>query len=138
MRAYVAELDRTFPERFDVGSGFEEDELAQMAAPNGRFIVVDDDGETLGCGGLRRVDDATCEIKRMWLDPSMRGLGLGRRVLDHLERHGRELGYDAVVLDTHSSLDSAIALYDSAGYSRIDRYNDNPYAKLFFRKDLTG
>ena len=140
MRAYVAELDQRFPERFDVGNGFEPDELAQMSGPGGTFIVVrdggDEGGESLGCGGLRRLDDATAEIKRMWLHSSMRGLGLGRRLLERLETEARDLGYRSVALDTHATLGSAIAMYESAGYRRVDRYNDNPYAQLFFRKDL--
>lgn len=143
MRAYVAELDQHFPERFDIGNGFDDDELAQMSAPNGIFIVVADGGDAgggggavLGCGGLRPLDEATAEIKRMWLHPSIRGFGLGRRLLGRLEAAAADLEYRAIALDTHANLESAIALYESVGYRRIDRYNDNPYAHLFFRKDL--
>ncbi len=143
MRAYVVELDQRFPERFDIGTGFDDDEIAQMTGPSGTFIVVadrhasDDGTSVLGCGGLRRLDDTTAEIKRMWVHPSIRGLGLGRQLLDRLEIAARQLGYQSVALDTHATLDSAIAMYETAGYLRVDRYNDNPYAHLFFRRELS-
>lgn len=136
MRAYVDELDRRFPERFDIGTGFDPPELAEMASPTGTFVVVEEDGEALGCGGLRRLDDDTAEVKRMWLHPSLRGLGVGRRILGHLESAAAELGYSTVMLDTHATLETAAAMYASAGYERVDRYNDNPYGQLFFRKEL--
>ena len=137
MRAYVDELDRRFPERFDVGTGFDSEELDLMRSPVGAFVVADEDGDVVGCGGMRALADGTAEIKRMWVAPGVRGLGVGRRLLDRLESEAASRGHRVVVLDTHASLDEAIVLYERAGYERTGRYNDNPYAQLFFRKTIT-
>ncbi len=135
LRQYMAELDRRFPGGFDVRQDTDAERQA-MTAPSGGFLIVHDGGEPLGCGGLRRVDRKTAEIKRMWLHPSVRGLGLGKRLLAALEALARDFGYDAVVLDTNNSLTEAIAMYERCGYTSTDRYNDNPYAHRWFRKDL--
>lgn len=94
------------------------------------------DDATLGCGGLQRLDDRTAEIKRMWIHPDWRGLGLGGRLLARLEAAARGLGRSRVVLDTNETLTEAITMYERAGYHPIDRYNDNPYAHHWFAKDL--
>ncbi len=135
MRAYFAELDERFPGGFDVGDGF-GDELDEMRAPTGAFVLVDDAGHARGCGGLHRFDERTAEIKRMWLHPSLRGLGTGKRLLGRLETLAVELGYRAVVLDTNEVLTQALAMYHAAGYESIERYNDNPYAQRWFAKQL--
>ena len=88
-------------------------------------------------GGVRDLGGRTGEIKRMWVHGDWRGAGLGSRMLRELEDLARRLGHDRVVLDTNSALGEAIAMYDRAGYRRIVRYNDNPYAEAWFEKDLT-
>lgn len=135
MESYFAELDRRFAEGFDVGADFDA-ELDSMREPTGGFVVVDDDGTVVGCGGLHRIDDQTAEIKRMWLDSSLRGLGVGARLLARLEELALALGYSVVVLDTNAVLTQAISMYERAGYEPIERYNDNPYAHHWFRKTL--
>jgi DNA-binding MarR family transcriptional regulator/GNAT superfamily N-acetyltransferase len=132
---YMAELDRRFPGGFDAVDDTDA-ERRSMTPPSGGFLVVDDRGEPLGCGGVRRLDRRTAEIKRMWLHPSLRGLGMGRRLLTGLESLASDLGYDTVVLDTNGSLTEAIAMYERSGYTSIERYNDNPYAERWFRKEL--
>jgi GNAT superfamily N-acetyltransferase len=91
-----------------------------------------------GVGGVRAVDRpaGAAEVKRMWVAPAYRGTGLGRRLLAALEDLAREHGHDVVVLDTHRSLGESLSLYARAGYREVERYNDNPYAQAFFRKDL--
>jgi DNA-binding MarR family transcriptional regulator len=133
---YLAELDARFPAGFDPGA----------PPPLDTFTVATSDGVPVACGGLHRiageptgdgaVDGAVDEIKRMWVDPGWRGAGLGSRLLRHLEDVARGRGRDVVRLDTHGTLDEAIAMYERAGYRRIGRYNDNPYAELFFEKRL--
>jgi len=134
MRAYFAELEDRFPTGFTADDTV--DDIAAMGPPSGGFVVVDDDGQSRGCGGLRRVDDAVAEIKRMWLHPSLRGLGLGKRVLARLEEIATDLGYGSVMLDTNAVLTEAISMYESSGYVTTERYNDNPYAQRWFRKTL--
>jgi ribosomal protein S18 acetylase RimI-like enzyme len=74
----------------------------------------------------------------MWVDPGWRGAGLGSRLLRHLEDEALALGLPVVRLDTNATLEEAIALYERAGYRRIDRYNDNPYAEVWFEKRLVA
>ncbi|WP_040495502.1 GNAT family N-acetyltransferase [Ilumatobacter nonamiensis] len=134
-QSYFDELDRRFPSGFDApdDSAAERD---RMRAPHGAFLVLLDDDDVVGCGGIQRLDDRVAEIKRMWLDGSLRGLGMGHRLLRDLESTVRELGYAEVVLDTNAVLTEAIAMYRAAGYEPTERYNDNPYAQLWFRKTL--
>lgn len=123
---YVAELDSRFPD------GFAPDDTA----PAGTYLVAVSDGRPVACGAVRSLDEATAEVKRMWVDEAWRGAGLGSRLLRRLEEIAADRGHTHVVLDTHGSLHEAIALYERAGYRRVERYNDNGYAQLFFAKDL--
>jgi DNA-binding MarR family transcriptional regulator/GNAT superfamily N-acetyltransferase len=134
---YFAELDERFPTGFDVDTARDEDtEAAALAPPDGAFIVLRSDLSPFGCGGLQRHDRRTAEIKRMWIDPEWRGLGLGRRLVERLERLAATGGYRRVVLDTNDSLTEAIAMYQSMGFEPTERYNDNPYAQRWFVKAL--
>lgn len=136
MQAYFDELDRRFPSGFDAAGALGPG-AASMAAPTGAFVLaLGNDGAVAACGGVQRHDDRTGEIKRMWVAPDWRGAGIGRRMLAELERQVARLGYSGAVLDTNSTLTEAIAMYSSAGYVPIRRYNDNPYAERWFRKDL--
>lgn len=135
-RRYFAELDERFRDGFDATDD-SADERSRMAPPRGAFLVLLDDGVVVGCGGLHRLDGGPAEIKRMWLDPRLRGLGMGRRLLADLESAARDLGCSDVVLDTNDVLTEAIAMYRAAGYEPTERYNDNPYADLWFRKQLS-
>jgi L-amino acid N-acyltransferase YncA len=72
----------------------------------------------------------------MWVAPSTRGLGLGRRLLTELERLARDHGARMIRLETHRSLSEAIALYRSAGYHEVPPFNDEPYAHHWFEKRL--
>jgi GNAT superfamily N-acetyltransferase len=107
-----------------------------FAAPAGRFLVVYVDGRASACGGVKRLDDHTGEIKRMFVTPSARGRGLSRILLGALEDAARDLGYETVRLDTGAEQHEAQALYPSAGYAEIPDYNGNPYASVWFEKRL--
>jgi ribosomal protein S18 acetylase RimI-like enzyme len=74
----------------------------------------------------------------MWIAPSARGLGLGRRLLAELEEHARRRGARAVRLETNRALVEAIALYRSAGYVETEPFNDEPYADHWFEKELVA
>lgn len=133
LRRYYAELGERFPSGFDPGA-------SAHAEPGSLYVVATSDGEPVAYGGIRPVKKGrrrpTAEIKRMWVHPEWRGAGLGSRMLRHLESLAQSLGFVRVVLDTNSTLTEAIALYERATYRRIDRYNENPYAELFFEKRL--
>jgi DNA-binding MarR family transcriptional regulator/GNAT superfamily N-acetyltransferase len=134
IKHYFRELQERFPAGFDPGETNDE----TMAPGAGAFVVATSDGEPVACGGVQALGPATGEIKRMWVHPGWRGAGLGSRLLRHLEQVAAELGHTEVRLDTNGTLVEAIAMYDRAGYRRIDRYNDNPYAQAWFAKELTA
>jgi GNAT superfamily N-acetyltransferase len=109
---------------------------AEMVPPSGAFVVVREDGRPVAGGGIRRLADGVCEIKRMYVVPEARGRGHGRRVLEALERTAVDLGYRRARLDTALSMTTAMALYESAGYRPIDDYNGNSYASFWGEKEL--
>ncbi len=135
MTQYFEELVARIAGGFDPGHALEE-AAAQYDPPNGVFVLAEVDEDIVGCGALTFLDDDTAEIKRMWISPGSRGLGLGKRLLARLEDEARRTGRTRVVLDTNASLTEAIAMYLSSGYVVIERYNDNPYAECWFRKEL--
>lgn len=104
--------------------------------PAGRFVVAYVDGEPVACGGLKRIEPRAGEIKRLYVVPDMRRLGLARRLLDHLEGVARAEGYEAVRLDTGPQQPQARRLFAAAGYREIPDYNGNPYAGFWFEKEL--
>jgi len=135
LEAYFAELAERFSGGFDPGDAIER-EADGYLAPRGAFVLARAEGDTVACGGLTRLDATTAEIKRMWVAPAWRGAGVGKRMLAALERLAAERGCTRVVLDTNSALDEAIAMYRSSGYVDTPRYNDNPYARLWFAKPV--
>ena len=104
--------------------------------PAGVFLVVVEEGEDVGCGGIKRLTHARYEIKHLWIQPRMQGRGLGRALLTELERRALEFGAIEVVLDTNASLTVAGGMYRSGGYEEIPPYNENPNATNWFRKTL--
>jgi len=132
---YYEELDVRFP------GGFDPERTAaapgaELCPPSGWFFIARLDGRAIGCGAVRKLDETTAEIKRMWVDPAVRGRGVGRRLLAALESAAARLGCRLVRLDTSSHLPEALGLYRSAGYSEIPPYNDNCYAHHWFEKSL--
>lgn len=126
---YFDELNARFPQGFDPG--------APDAEPGACYVAALNDGEPVAYGGIRPLETAeTAEIKRMWVDSGWRSAGLGGRMLRHLEVLARDRDFGWIRLDTNGTLVEAIAMYERAGYTRIDRYNDNPCAQLFFEKRL--
>jgi ribosomal protein S18 acetylase RimI-like enzyme len=107
-----------------------------FAAPHGRFVIGYRDGQAVACGGVRRIEDETAEIKRLYVAPGARGQGLAHRVLDDLEVTARELGCRRVRLDTGERQPEALALFRGAGYAEIADYNGNPFAAYWFEKEL--
>lgn len=135
MSAYFTELDHRFDGGFDPGDALSAD-AAHFDPPQGSFIVVRSGDDTIGCGGLLTLEPEIGEIKRMWIDPRWRGLGLASRLLADLEERSRKMGHRLVRLDTNKVLIDAIAMYRSAGYGAIPQYCENPYAHHWFEKSL--
>lgn len=96
--------------------------------------------EVVGCVVLRRLEllPKSGECKRLYVKPRARGQGIAGKLLDSLEMHARNKGLEWIYLDSYDDLKAAIALYETRGYARCDRYNDNPQATVFMRKKISG
>lgn len=135
LREYYAELGRRFSGGFDP-SVARPTEAHQMRLPAGLFVMATLRGEPVGCGALTFHDDSPTELKRLWVSPAVRGLGVGRRLLAELEAHAVAHGCDVLRLDTNAALSEAIAMYRATGWREIPRFNDEPYAHHWFEKLL--
>jgi GNAT superfamily N-acetyltransferase len=109
---------------------------SQFTTPDGVLLLVELEGEAVGCGGVRGLSEHRFEVKHLWVRPTAQGHGLGRATLAELERRAALLGATEVVLDTNASLEAAGGLYRSSGYVDIEPYNDNPNATNWFLKRL--
>jgi DNA-binding MarR family transcriptional regulator/GNAT superfamily N-acetyltransferase len=137
VRAYARDIARRFDEGFDPAlSNPVPDE--QLVPPAGVFLLATLNGEPVGCGAVKLQQGAPAEIKRVWVSDTVRGLGIGRRILGELERYAAERGCSAVRLDTNRALTEAIAMYRSAGYREVEPYNAEHYAHYWFQKRLTS
>jgi GNAT superfamily N-acetyltransferase len=132
---YFAELNARFETGFDPAQSISAD-ADELTPPAGALLIARLNGRAIGCGALKFHPDAPAELKRMWVAPEARGLGLGRRLLEELEQHAREAGATAVRLETNRSLKEAIQLYRSTGYREVAAFNSEPYAHHWFEKNL--
>jgi len=107
-----------------------------MRPPAGIFLVASLSQDPIGCGALKFHGDEPTELKRMWVAPTARGLGVGRRLLRELENRAFEGGSRAIRLETNRALTEAVAMYRSAGYREVDAFNDEPYGDHWFEKQL--
>lgn len=123
---YFAELDQRFATGFDPDAALPTDARV--------FLVARVDGEPVGCGALKPGGAGVTEIKRMWVSPDVRGLGVGRRLLVELEDRAIADGAEVIRLDSNGSLVEAIALYRSAGYVEVEAFNDEPHATVWMAK----
>jgi GNAT superfamily N-acetyltransferase len=106
-------------------------EAAEFDGPTGAFLVLLDDGATVAGGGLRRIDDETVEVKRMWTNPDYRRQGHASRMLRELAGLARQLGYRRVRLETGYAQPEALALYRRLGFTQIDPYGPYQGATAF-------
>ena len=132
---YFEELDRRFESGFDPAAAVPLDEAA-MIPPRGAFLVGSVDGEPVACGGVKTLAPGVGYLKRMWVAESMRGLGVGRRMLGALEGEARSLGLTTLRLETNRALPEAIQLYRSAGFREIPAFNADPYGDHWFEESL--
>jgi DNA-binding MarR family transcriptional regulator/GNAT superfamily N-acetyltransferase len=133
---YVAELNRRSRRRFDPSVGATA-LPHEVRPPAGEFFVAYLHGEAVGCGAVRHHADAPAEIKRMWIASPVRGLGLGRRLLERLEACARGGGARVAHIETSAVLVEALSLYRSTGWVEVPAFNDEPFADHWFEKALT-
>lgn len=118
-------------ERYGVPDADPDDLQADhLAPPHGVFVVAWIEGVPVSCGGVRRYDDTTGEIKRMYTVPDARRRGISRVVLEELELRARIIGYARLVLETGTRQPEAIALYESTGYVSIEPYGFYKHAPM--------
>jgi GNAT superfamily N-acetyltransferase len=112
--------------------------VEELSPPAGAFIVGWRDGEPICCGGLKRLSEGTCEIKKMYVVPAARGQGVARALLRALERRALGLGYDVARLDTGPKQVGAQYLYEDEGYHPVADFNGNPVAAFWGEKRLAA
>jgi DNA-binding MarR family transcriptional regulator/GNAT superfamily N-acetyltransferase len=137
VRSYFAELAARFDGGFDPARSLPADD-EQLREPAGLMLMATLHDDPVGCSTVIFHDDATAELKRMWVSAAVRGLGLGRRLLAELERHAAAHGTRTLRLETNGTLAEAIALYRSSGYREVERFSEEPYAHHWFEKTLTA
>lgn len=135
LRHYFAELDRRFAVGFDPTRALPVDPT-EVVPPSGVMLVARLRDAPVGCGAVK-LHAGRGEIKRLWVAPDARGLGLGRRLLAELEQHAVAHGAAEARLDTNSALSEATALYRACGYVEVPAFNAEPHADRWFAKPLT-
>lgn len=135
IEAFFAELSCRFEEGFDPARSISADE-EELTPPAGLLLVATLHGDPVGCGALKFHDGASADVKRMWVAATVRGLGLGRRLLAELEAHAKTKGVRTLRLETNKSLTEAIGLYRASGYREVEPFSEEPYAHHWFMKSL--
>ena len=136
LRSYVEELGQRFDTGFDPAQSISASD-EEMTLPNGLLLVANLLGEAVGCGALKlHIDTQIAEVKRMWVAADVRGLGLGRGLLERLSAEAASRGMLILRLETNRALVEAKRLYQRAGFVEVEPFNNEPYAHHWFQKDL--
>ncbi len=136
LRSYFEELGRRFDTGFDPAKSISASD-EEMTLPKGLLLVASLLGAAVGCGALKlHGDTRIAEVKRMWVAAELRGLGLGRRLLERLSAEAASRGMEILRLETNRSLLDAKHLYQRAGFVEVEPFNNEPYAHHWFQKDL--
>jgi GNAT superfamily N-acetyltransferase len=136
--AFVAAMVDEVGQMYEPGLSRSRTTPADFCPPGAGFLLLlGQDGRPVAGGGIKRLDDRACEIKRMYVVPQARGRGVGRELLAALESFARDLGYAVVRLDTGAKQPHAQRMYERAGYVPVPDYNGNPYAAFWGEKPLS-
>jgi putative acetyltransferase len=124
-RRLVAALDAHLSSRYSPDQRFGPNLKPEHLAPGlGTVLVARIDGRAVGCGAIRRLDAETAEVKRMYVEPALRGQGIAKEILNRLEAEGKAFGARRLVLETGIHQAEAIGLYRVAGYREIDCWGE--------------
>jgi DNA-binding MarR family transcriptional regulator/GNAT superfamily N-acetyltransferase len=132
---YFAELDQRFEAGFDPSSSLSAG-AHELKAPEGALIVARLRGSPIGCVALKFHKKSPAELKRMWVSPSARGMGVGRRLIVEAEQRARQAKVRIIHLETNRTLGEAISLYRQSGYVEVAAFSAEPYAHHWFEKRL--
>jgi DNA-binding MarR family transcriptional regulator/GNAT superfamily N-acetyltransferase len=136
LRSYVEELGQRFDTGFDPAQSISASD-AEMTLPNGLLLVASAQGSPVGCGALKlHPETRIAEVKRMWVAPDVRGLGLGRRILARLADEATVRGMEVLRLETNRTLTEARRLYETAGFVEVEAFNSEHYAHHWFERHL--
>ena len=133
--SYFRELGERFDGGFDHALTISA-EIDELVEPAGLLLVARLHGDPIGCGAIKLKASSVAEVKRMWVSPTARGLGVGRLLLTEIERHALDRGVRTLRLETNRTLTEAISLYRSAGFNEVEPFNEEPYAHHWFEKRL--
>jgi GNAT superfamily N-acetyltransferase len=134
-QAYFAELAQRFEGGYDPAAAIQVDD-ADLVPPHGVMLLATLHDEPVACAVLRFHDGEPAHVKRMWVAPAVRGLGISRRILAEVERQALAHGAGILRLETNRALTEAISLYRNAGFDEVERFNDEIYGHHFFEKRL--
>ncbi|MBD3370891.1 GNAT family N-acetyltransferase [Candidatus Fermentibacteria bacterium] len=104
----------------------------EYGPPGGAILIAYPKGRAAGCVALKSLGEGICEMKRLYVRPEYRGMGLGRALSESIIRRARRMGYSRMRLDTLSSLREAMGLYESMGFQRVEPYYDNPLPDVVY------
>lgn len=131
--------DISFQKYLDVQNYNEELAHLEMkyGQPHGRLYLAYFDGKVAGCIGLRKIDEQSCEMKRLYVRPQFRGKKVGEQLIQRIIADAKEIGYSYMLLDTLPFLKTAIHMYKRLGFYTIKRYNDSPMnTSIYMKLDL--
>ena len=126
------ELFKEYADSLGIDLAFQdyEEELVRLETiympPTGSLLLAKYYGSFVGCVGLRKLGDLTCEMKRLYVKPEVRRKRLGKALCERIIYKAKELGYERMRLDTLPSMTSALAMYKQFGFQEIEPYYDNP------------
>lgn len=135
--ALNAELSAMYPEAGATHFSLESEEVARG---RGAFFVVYYDAAPAGCGAVRLLDSETAELKRMYVRPGLRGVGIGSQLVSQLEAEAKTLGARRLVLETGCRQEAALSLYRRCGFEPIALYGEyrlSPATSVCLGKSIT-
>ncbi len=136
LRSYFEELARRFDTGFDPAQSISASD-EEMTLPDGLLLVASTQGSPMGCGALKlHPETRIAEVKRMWVSPDVRGLGLGRRILERLAAEAVVRGMETLRLETNRTLAEARRLYETSGFVEVEAFNTEQYAHHWFERNL--
>lgn len=138
MMAVAKELFLEYADSLEISLEFQDfdaeisDLPGQYSRPSGCIFLAFDDTYAVGCAALRKLEGGVCEMKRLYVRPAYRGIGLGKVLSKRIIMEAGEIGYRKMRLDTLASMSEAILLYKSMGFKEIGPYRHNPAENAVF------